>query len=215
MSSRAILGLASIGGLVVSMALPAFAQTTTTQPTTTTPSTTTTNSSTTTTTPNCPPSTAATGANTSTNNPNGTTPSGAGATGNGNEPSTGNPNAVGASTEGAKGNTTNGTGPGITAKPNTTTSSTTTANCTNAAPTGTMQNAPATEPMESTTTNYNALTNNPNGSDWLAKFNRPNVRSNNYLGTTTRPSSMNRTMHGTMQRCRYVMERGVRTKICK
>ncbi|HET9096281.1 MAG TPA: hypothetical protein VFN37_06440 [Candidatus Baltobacteraceae bacterium] len=64
------------------------------------------------------------------------------------------------------------------------------------------------------TTNYNALTNNPNGSDWLAKFNRPNVRSSNYLGTTTRPGSMRRMTH-MMQRCRYVMERGVRTKICK
>jgi hypothetical protein len=57
------------------------------------------------------------------------------------------------------------------------------------------------------TTNYNALQNNPNGPDWLAKFNRPNVNSN-YLGTTTRPRHM-------MQRCRYIVERGVRTKICK
>jgi hypothetical protein len=50
----------------------------------------------------------------------------------------------------------------------------------------------------------NALTNNPNGPDWLAKFNRPNVRSNNYLGTTTRA-----------HRCHYVMESGKRTKICR
>jgi hypothetical protein len=59
-----------------------------------------------------------------------------------------------------------------------------------------MQNGPVQQPQ------MNALTNNPNGSDWLAKFNRPNVMQNNYLGTTTR-------------RCHYVMERGVRTKICR
>jgi hypothetical protein len=60
------------------------------------------------------------------------------------------------------------------------------------------------------TTNYNALTNNPNGPDWMAKFNRPNVQNSNYLGTTTRPHS-----HRMMQRCHYVMERGTRTKICR
>jgi hypothetical protein len=76
-----------------------------------------------------------------------------------------------------------------------------------------MQNTPETAPMTSTT-NYNALTGNPNGPDWLAKFNRPNVRSNNYLGTTTHPGSMRHT-RGMMQHCRYVMEHGVRTKICK
>ena len=54
MSSRAILGLASVAGLVVSMAVPAFAQTTPTTTTTnppTTPTTTTTTPPTTTTTP--------------------------------------------------------------------------------------------------------------------------------------------------------------------
>lgn len=64
-----------------------------------------------------------------------------------------------------------------------------------------------------TTPNYDALTNNPNGPDWLAKFNRPNVRSSNFLGTTTRTHSMR--AHGMMMRCRYVMEHGVKTKICK
>lgn len=64
-----------------------------------------------------------------------------------------------------------------------------------------MQNAPAAAPTTGTT-EMNALTNNPNGSDWLAKFNRPNVRSQNYLGTTH-------------PRCHYVMEGGTRTKVCK
>jgi hypothetical protein len=63
------------------------------------------------------------------------------------------------------------------------------------------------------TTNYNALNNNPNGPDWLAKFNRPNI-SNNYLGTTTRAHS-HMMMRGKMTRCHFVMEHGVRTKICK
>jgi hypothetical protein len=66
---------------------------------------------------------------------------------------------------------------------------------------GSMQNTPAAQPMTGTT-EMNALTNNPNGPDWLAKFNRPNVRSQNYLGTTAR-------------KCHYVMESGKRTKICK
>jgi len=60
---------------------------------------------------------------------------------------------------------------------------------------------PVTQPMTGTT-EMNALTNNPNGPAWLAKFNRPNVRSQNYLGTTA-------------HKCRYVMESGKRTKICK
>lgn len=139
-------------------------------------------------------------------NPNGTTQSGTGTSGNGNEPTTGNPNSVGASTEGAKGNTTNGTGPGITAQPK---PPNTTPTCTNAQPP--MQNPPAAAPM-TTTPNYDALNNNPNGPDWLAKFNRPSARSNNYLGTTTRPHSMR--TRGMMMRCRYVMERGVKTKNC-
>lgn len=71
-----------------------------------------------------------------------------------------------------------------------------------------MQNQPMA-PSESTS-NFNALTNNPNGSDWMAKFNRPNVmQRNNYLGTTTRPGRMTK-MH-----CHYVMENGRRTKVCK
>lgn len=72
------------------------------------------------------------------------------------------------------------------------------------------QSAPSTAPMTSTT-EMNALTSNPNGPDWLAKFNRPNVRSQNYLGTTTRSHMMK----GTMMKCHYVMEGGKRTKICK
>jgi hypothetical protein len=66
---------------------------------------------------------------------------------------------------------------------------------------GAQQNMPSQGPM------MNALTNNPNGPDWLAKFNRPNVRSQNYLGTTTRRAHM--------MRCHYVMESGKRTKICR
>lgn len=60
----------------------------------------------------------------------------------------------------------------------------------------------------------NALNNNPNGPDWLAKFNRPNVRSQNYLGTT-RSRSMMRMHMRTTTKCHYVMESGKRTKICK
>lgn len=68
-----------------------------------------------------------------------------------------------------------------------------------------MQNQPPMAPSES---NFNSLTNNPNGSDWMAKFNRPNVmtRSSNYLGTTTRKTKL---------RCHYVMEMGHKTKVCK
>jgi hypothetical protein len=73
-----------------------------------------------------------------------------------------------------------------------------------------MQNQPATAPMS--TPNFNAITNNPNGSDWMAKFNRPNV-SNNYLGTTTRPMHRSHMMRTT--KCHYVRENGVKTKVCR
>jgi hypothetical protein len=75
-----------------------------------------------------------------------------------------------------------------------------------------MQNQPATTPMS----NFNALTNNPNGSDWMAKFNRPNV-SNNYLGTTTRPMHRTRMMRGSRMmrtKCHYVRQNGMKTKVC-
>lgn len=75
-----------------------------------------------------------------------------------------------------------------------------------------MQNTPSTAPMTGTT-NMNALTNNPNGPSWLAKFNRPNVRSQNYLGTTHNRAMMH--MNSKMMRCHYVMENGKRTKVCK
>jgi hypothetical protein len=82
----------------------------------------------------------------------------------------------------------------------------TNANCANMP--GSMQNTPATAPMTGTM-NMNALTNNPNGPDWLAKFNRPNIMErNNYLGTTGRT-------HMKMTKCHYVMENGKRTKVCK
>ncbi|HLI94586.1 MAG TPA: hypothetical protein VKT72_00710 [Candidatus Baltobacteraceae bacterium] len=166
MSSRAILGFASAAGLLVSLAVPAIAQTTPpttpttpttpmTQPATTTP--TTTNSKNTT---NCPKQT-------TTTNPNSSTPN------------------TQTSTNGS--------------------STTTTSTCPNMQPapaSPAMQNGPVQQPQ------MNALTGNPNGPDWLAKYNRPNVMQNNYLGTTSRP-------HRMMQRCRYVMERGVRTKICR
>lgn len=153
MSSRAILGLACVGGLVVSMAAPAFAQTTPTGTTTNSTTTTTTTTPATTTTktnpPNCPPGTPVTKTNpTATNTP------------------------------------------------------TTATDCTNT--TTTPATTPETEPMTGTTNNFNALNNNPNGSDWLAKFNRPTVKST-YLGTTTRLG----------KRCRYVMEYGRKMKVCK
>jgi|GEM_PF-6967973 len=190
MSSRTILGFASVAGLVLSMAVPAFAQTTTTQ---TTPTTTNTMQ-------NCPPGTTAT-----TNTAAASTPT----SGNGTVAPDASQNNVGASTEGAKGNTTNGTGPGIRAKPKPQTSTGTTTNCTTT--TTPMQNTAPAMPTTSTS-NYDALNNNPNGPDWLAKFNRPNVRSSNYLGTTTRPSSMRR-MH--MMRCHYVKQNGVKTRVCR
>ncbi len=189
MTSRAILGLASVAGLVASMAMPAFAQTTT--PNTTTPNTTTNG---TTTTP-------ATGTNRSMQNCANTTTGPAAAT-----------NTTGTTT------TTNTTG---TTNTSGTTTTTNTTGTTGTTPTGTTNGTIVTTPtcttMPQTTMpaspstgmpEMNALTSNPNGSDWLSKYNRPNVRSSNYLGATTRAHSM-------MRRCHYVMQNGMRMKVCR
>jgi hypothetical protein len=191
MTARArLIAIPTVAGLCAALALPAFAQTTQT----TTPTTTTTTPTTTPTT-NVP-----TKADARCNNSvAGTTTSGTGGSGT-------------AATQPNSTTTTNGT----TTTTTSTNGTTTTTNTTTTGAAGVNVNCPPgaanpVPPAVAPPSNYNpngamqnmnALTNNPNGANWLAKFDRPAVIQQNAHAGLMGTGTMRNRLYRTMRRCK-------------
>jgi hypothetical protein len=161
-----ILGLASAAALLLAVSSPALAQTSPSPPAQCTNNTTT----------NTPAASGTSGGNTGTNTSvNSTTPNTSASPVQPNTPANTNANPMSSNNPGAHATPQNGNVCGSN-------------NGTNGATPGSSQpTAPATMPQSNVNSpanqpRMNALTDNPNGSNWLAKFDRPRVIQENLMG---------------------------------